>query len=356
MEWFLVIEKRRALLINILYFLVLLAIIYLVLKYVFMWLFPFILGFLFASGVNPLSTRVCKNTNLNRRICSLTIIIVAYLAILVFVALFSNELIIETQKRISSLPDIYNNSVAPMIDSVVDWGKGLLPNLKTVDLLETVKENTGNMLVSFSGKAVDFFADFLKKIPSFLMGLFFTVISSVLIVWDYEKIISFFKKQLSEKSTKLVLKIRQILFDSVFRLLKAYLILMIITFVELTAGFLILGIEQPIEKAIAISLADFLPLIGVSVILIPWILVLLFQKNFYLAIGLSVLYLIVTVIRNFIEPKIVGKEIGLSPILSLICFYLGLKLFGFWGAIILPLFVILVQTLNDEGLIKLWKS
>lgn len=348
-------EKRKKILINILYFSILFAGIYVVLKYVFIWLLPFLVGFLLATLANSLSNRVCKNTRLNRRVCSLTVIGIIYLAVLLFVFLFSSELTVQLQEKISNLPEIYNQMVAPLLDTMVDFGKGFLPNLKTLGLLETFKDGTENMLVSFSGKAVNFFTDFIGKIPSFLMAMFFSVVSSVLIVWDYDKMTSFFEKQLPEKTTKLVIRIKTILLNSVSRLLKAYLILMIITFLELAVGFLILGVDEPIEKAISISLADFLPLIGISVVFIPWILVLLFQKKFYLAIGLSVLYLIITIIRNFIEPKIVGKEIGISPILSLISFYVGLKLFGFWGVIILPIVVILVKTLNDEGVIKLWK-
>ena len=349
-------EKRKNLLINILYFSVLMVILYVVLKYVFVWFLPFLIGFLFASAANLISKKMFQNTKCNRSWCSLAIIAILYLVILLFVILFSNEFIIELQERISNLPRVYNESVVPLIDSVVEFGEGFLPNLKTFGLLETFKVGTENMLVSFSGKAVSFFTNFLSKIPSFLMAMFFAVVSSVLIVWDYDKIIHFIDKQLSKKARDVLIKIREIIYNSVFRLLKAYLILMVITFVELSVGFLILGVHDPFAKAISIALADFLPLIGVSVVFIPWIIVLLFQKKFYLAIGLAVLYLIITAIRNFIEPKIVGKEIGISSILSLICFYVGLKLFGFWGVILLPIVVILIKTLNDEGIVKFWKS
>lgn len=352
------VENRRKTLINILYFLVVIAIVYLSLKYVLMWFLPFVLGFVLACVVNSVSKRFFEDHLLNRKICSLVIITVIYFALLSFVVLFSSELIVESEKKIAVLPELYTSTVEPAIDSVIEWGKKILPSLgeKTTLIIDTIQESTGNMLVSFSAKAVDFFGGFVKKIPVFLIGMFFTIISSVFIVWDYDKIASFASKQVSEKTLNIILRVKQILFGSIFKLLKAYLILMIITFFELLVGFLIIGIDKPIEKAIYISLADFLPLIGISVVFVPWILVLIFQKRFYLAIGLSVIFLVITVVRNFIEPKIIGKEIGLSPIISLICFYVGLKLFGFLGAIILPIILIIFKTLNEEGIVKLWKS
>ena len=154
-------ENRKNLLINVLYFSVLLVIGYLLLKYVLIWFLPFLIGFLFGCAVNALSKKLCKNTGFSRKLCSLIIIAVVYLTILAFVVLFSSELILETQERISKLPIVYNTSIAPLIDSINDWGRDFLPNLKTIGILDTVKDGAENMLISFSGKAVNFFTAFI---------------------------------------------------------------------------------------------------------------------------------------------------------------------------------------------------
>ena len=355
------VEKKAKVLINALYFSLVIFVGYFAFKYAFVWLLPFIFGFLFASGVKGISNRLFKSANINNRVGCITVVLLIYAVLLVLATIFGTRLVEETQEHLSTLPEVYEKTIIPAFDMLSKWSTGtineLVPSASnySAQLINIFKENTGNMLVSMSGKAVDFLAGLLKGIPSIFMFLFFSLISSLLIIWDYDKIISFFSKQLSEKTRNIISKVKHILFDSVLKLLKAYFILMLITFAELLVGFLILRVEQPVIKAIVISLADFLPFIGVSFILVPWVILSLVQKDFYTAIGLSVLLLVITLIRNFLEPKIVGNQIGLSPIVSLICFYVGLKLFGFWGIIVLPIVVILVKSLNDEGIIKLWK-
>ena len=308
-----------------------------------------------------ISNRLFKNAKIDNRVACITVVLLLYAVFIVVATVFGTRLVEEAREHLSNIPEAYEKTIVPAFDMLSRWSeatiKEFVPDISadTTHLLDIFKENTGNMLLSMSGRAVDFFAGLLGRIPSIFMFLFFSLISSLLIIWDYDKIAAFFTRQLSEKTRVIVSKIKRILFDSVLKLLKAYLILMLITFAELLVGFLILGIEQPIVKAIAISLADFLPFIGVSFVLVPWVVIALVQKDFYTAIGLSVLLLVITLIRNFLEPKIVGNQIGLSPIVSLICFYVGLKLFGFWGIIILPITVILLKSLNDEGIIKLWK-
>ena len=351
------VEKRRKTLINILYFSVIFLLGYFLLKYVFAWFLPFIFGFLIAISVNALSTKICKNTNINMRVCSIIIIIIVYAIVLALLALFSTELIEKAQDGITAIPEIYNKTITPLIDLVKGWSASIsekiLPNLntKSPQILDGLKDNAGEALLSFSGKAAIFFANFIKKVPDYFMIAFFSVVSSVLIIWDFENIKTFVYSKLSQKAKDAVVKIKKVLFNSVFKMLTAYTILMIITFVELLIGFFVLRIPQPISKAFIISVIDFLPLIGLSIVLIPWIVIALLQRNFYLAIGLSVMFLIITVIRNFAEPRIVGKHMGLNPIVSLICFYVGLKLFGFWGIIILPLAVIILKKLKEENVI-----
>ena len=354
-------EKKARFLINALYFSLVFLIGYFVLKYAFNWLLPFVFGFLFALIVRGISNRLFKNTHINNRVGCITVVLLIYAVLLALAAVFGAGLFEEAQEHLSSLPKTYEKTILPAFDMLSEWStkvvEGLAPNagVYSSQLLNAFKENTGSMIVSISGKAVDFLAGLIKEIPSVFMFLFFSMISSLLIIWDYEKIITFFSKQISKKTKDIIIKVKHVFFDSVLKLLKAYFILMLITFAELLVGFLILKVEQPVVKAIVISFADFLPFIGVSFVLVPWVVFALLQKDFYTAIGLSVLLLIITIIRNFLEPKIIGRQIGLNPIVSLICFYVGMKLFGFWGIIILPLVVILLKSFNDEGILKLWK-
>ena len=135
----------------------------------------------------------------------------------------------------------------------------------------------------------------------------------------------------------------------------AYGKLMTLTFIELTIGLSILGIENAMVVAFVIAVFDVLPVLGTGGIMIPWILISFLNSSPKLAIGLLILYLVVTIIRNIVEPKIVGNQIGLHPLLMLLCMYLGVKLFGFLGLFIMPFLILILQNLNQEGLIRLYR-
>jgi len=131
---------------------------------------------------------------------------------------------------------------------------------------------------------------------------------------------------------------------------------MLLTFFELTIGLHILGIENALVIAFLIAIFDVLPVLGTGGIMLPWILISFLNNQVKTGVGLLILYLVITVIRNIIEPKIVGKQIGLHPLLMLMCMYLGARLFGFLGIFILPILILIVQNLNDTGIIHIYNS
>ena len=136
----------------------------------------------------------------------------------------------------------------------------------------------------------------------------------------------------------------------------AYGKIMLLTFFELTIGLHILGIENALVIAFLIAIFDVLPVLGTGGIMLPWILISFLNNQVKTGVGLLILYLVITVIRNIIEPKIVGKQIGLHPLLMLMCMYLGARLFGFLGIFILPILILIVQNLNDTGIIHIYNS
>ena len=138
------------------------------------------------------------------------------------------------------------------------------------------------------------------------------------------------------------------------RFVIAYAKIMTLTFIELTIGLSIMGINNAVVIAFLISVFDVIPVLGTGGIMIPWIIICFLNQQLKTAIGLLIIYLIVTLIRNIIEPKIVGHQIGLHPLLMLLCMYLGAKLFGFLGIITLPVLIMIIINLNDSGIIHLY--
>ncbi|MBR7060171.1 MAG: AI-2E family transporter, partial [Eubacterium sp.] len=106
--------------------------------------------------------------------------------------------------------------------------------------------------------------------------------------------------------------------------------------------------------AALIAIFDILPVAGSGGILVPWALISLVMGNFKQAIGLIIIYIVITLIRQYIEPKIVGDTLGVHPLVTLMGLYFGLKLFGFLGMFIVPLTVMTLKVFNDTGRIHLW--
>ena len=128
--------------------------------------------------------------------------------------------------------------------------------------------------------------------------------------------------------------------------LRAYVLLLFLTFCQLFVGFLILDVKYPLLIALLVALVDILPILGVGSVLIPWgIIELVITKNIYTGLGLFIIYIVVTVIRQITEPKVVAGSLGLHPLLTLVSMYAGLRLFGIFGMIIGPAAVLTIRSI-----------
>ena len=125
-------------------------------------------------------------------------------------------------------------------------------------------------------------------------------------------------------------------------------IIMIMTFFIMLVGFLILDVKNPAILALLISLLDALPLLGVGTVLIPLSVYQLLLGNLYLGIGLAVLFVINELVRQFAEPKVLGKNLGIHPIISLVLLYAGYYFFGFMGLLIIPIATVIINALVNK--------
>lgn len=123
----------------------------------------------------------------------------------------------------------------------------------------------------------------------------------------------------------------------------------------MSIGLSILKISNSILIAALIAIIDILPILGTGGILLPWAIISIITGNIGLAIGLVSLYLLILIIRQVLEPKIVGNQIGLHPIVTLICMFVGAQLLGFIGLFLLPILVTILKKMNDEGVIRIFK-
>lgn len=187
----------------------------------------------------------------------------------------------------------------------------------------------GGAVSSFAGAAV-------RRAPSFLISCIVSVAAGCYIAADFRGLSKFVVGVIGKRTYENCVKIKNILVGSVFKLLKGYAFLMLLTFSELFIGFLVLRVKYALLLGLLIAVIDILPVLGTGTVLIPWGIAELLFENTALGIGLLVLYAVITVIRNFAEPKIIGRQMGINPLFTLLSMFVGIKLLGFAGVIIFP--------------------
>jgi sporulation integral membrane protein YtvI len=161
-----------------------------------------------------------------------------------------------------------------------------------------------------------------------------------------------FPKSISER----FMQIKGYAFSAFIKYLRGIAIILCINFAELLTGFLILDVQYAFLLALAIALIDALPAIGTGIILMPWSLVELIAGNYKKGISLFVLYLIILIVRQIIEPKIMSSSFGTNPVLTLIGMYAGLRLFGIAGMVLVPIFLAMIVYMQRAGLFVIWKT
>ena len=355
-------EKQRAFIIHFVYSCLILALLYLFLRYVMYAIMPFLIGFLIAFMLRPLIKRLTALSGGHEKLWSSIVILVFYATIGAFVTLLFMKGFAFLKDFVEDIPRLYQQNLEPFLNDTLGnvesvWKEVDITGAQAIQsFLDGLQSSLYSIISSLSKHLVSLFTGFASSLPNLLIAFFFAIISSFFFNADYPRIIAFFIRQLPEKGAQIVFTSRHFFTDTIARFAVAYGKIMLLTFFELTVGLHILGIKNALVIAFLIAIFDVLPVLGTGGIMLPWILISFLNNQVKTGVGLLILYIVITVIRNIIEPKIVGKQIGLHPLLMLMCMYLGARLFGFLGIFILPILILIVQNLNDTGIIHIYNS
>jgi predicted PurR-regulated permease PerM len=136
----------------------------------------------------------------------------------------------------------------------------------------------------------------------------------------------------------------------------SYAVLSVVCFVEIVVGFYVMGVEDAWFLAFLIAIFDVLPILGSGGILVPWSIIGFLTGNSVIGFGMLLLWGIIVVVRQVLEPRIVGSQIGLHPLITVMALFIGLKTMGGLGLLMGPLYVIVCKKMNEEGIINLYKA
>ena len=373
------VEKKRAFLINLAYLAVVLGLAYIFFKYLFWPVAPFLLSFFFAVLLQRPMRWLDKKTNKKCHTLWAVLLVLLSIAIILvpiiilisrFIAEIGNfisylsaslsdfpEFIKTVQatllKAISALPDSLYDKAS---QSIIETTNGFAEDFDLSKLGVSMSTVSGTISSGITGVY-----SFAKNVPGIALSVVIGIIAWILFTKDYDKIVKFLQLQLPDGKKNLLVEIKQVFYKTILKMVRAYGLIMTITFCELSLGFSILRWIGAINGAyiyliaLAITIFDILPVAGSGGILVPWALIAFIIGNPKLGIGLIIIYVTITVIRQYIEPKIVGDSLGVNPIITLAGLYFGLKLFGFIGMFIVPITVMTLKAFNDTGRISLWK-
>ena len=314
--------------------------IYLVFKYAFAALLPFIIAAVIAFCVERPARSISSRTGISKRILRLALTLGATLAVFLAISLLVWGIALR-------LIDILQNGgvdrIGQMISRITDGVGGILGMIgagvgdAVLALLSSLAESLGGLVSSFVG-----------GIPRVLLFLLVSVICSVYLALDLDRIIAFFNGFLPPRATRFLAKIKSSFLATLVKYVRSYFCLLLLTFGVMLVGLLMLGRSEALVLSAVIAVLDVLPVIGVGAVLLPWALYSFITGGVGLGIGLVVLYVVHTVIRQLAEPKILGKSLGVHPIITLLLLYVGYTLFGVFGILLVPFFTVLIEVALDK--------
>lgn len=321
------------------------------------YILPFIISWIISSILEPLITFFTTRLNISRNTATFMGICFFILFVGTIIALIGGMVIVQLTKLSIELPkyskNLYSHSnyftkklrsfyiqLPPHIaQSIINGVNGLFQNL-----------------TSIIAKSITYLLSFMSVIPGFFAFLFVTIISTFFMTRDKHKIKSFIIMQFPTNALSKSRVVKQNLLFALIGYIKAQFILMFITFIESAIGLSIIGIDYAILIAFFASIIDALPIFGTGCIYIPLIIWNFLTHSYRQSISLSILYGFIIFVRQLLEPKILGSQIGIYPLVTLISMYIGLKLFGVLGLIIGPICVVVFMTFQKIDILPKWKN
>lgn len=350
-------EQRRRFLIGLAYGIALIALAALGCKYALSTLLPFFIAWVVAAILRPLLRLFRNKKHLPYRTMCVAITLLFYLLIAFMGVILFSRLLEVAVSFLSSIPEFWSNTLMPMLQTFGERIAEVFAQFN-VNLSLPVSEmvsSLGKTITSYSAQLLGKIGNMAISLPGMLVDTIICIVSTIYLLLDWDAIKNFIYRQLPQKATEILSKASGQLGKTLWQYIRSYGLIMLITFAELSIGFMLIGIRTPFLLGALIAIFDILPIVGSGTILLPWMIISFAMGNIHNGIGLLLLYIVVTVIRNIIEPKLVGKQVGLHPLVTLLSMVIGSSVFGGIGVLGLPVAVAVAKQLNDDGVLNILK-
>ena len=310
---------------------------YLGIKYILPVLAPILAAFAVSAAVSGVAKRISRALGLPRGLCAVVLVSVALALIGFFVFYLCRQLVSELKRIIpmfaaggfSVLSPIYERLkalpiISPLINDTEQYASDeVRPIISRA--LSVIYEH----LSSFLAKAI-------KATPDAFMAGVVSVVSCYYMSMDFDRICGFLISLLPKSIRERLPEIKGSAALVMLKYLKAYGFLFVMTFFEILIGLFILCPSFAWLGALIVAAVDIMPVLGAGLILIPWGICKLILGDIFVGVGLLVLYVVVTVIRQIAEPRLIGESLGAPPLATVTVMYVGYRFFGVFGMLASP--------------------
>ena len=309
------------------------------------YMLPFVTAWIAALLFQPLVNKCVRLTHLPRRLVGAIMLILMLAAGTLVVFLLVDRALSELKVFISYLGD--NSS--GIVENITGYTESVLEKLHlnfiadNDSVQKTVSDMIGSSIEKFTSYVTSKVGSFIMKTPGILFITVVFVMASFYLISDFEKLNRYIGSLMPGRTVRALVNIKNKILDTAVKYFRAYMIILLITFSELLAAFLILKVRYALLLALIIALLDLLPVIGVGTVLVPWAAMSMITGKAGFGIALMIVYIIISIVRQISETHIIGANLGLPAIVTLLSVYAGFRAAGIIGMIIGPFAAVMIK-------------
>lgn len=318
-------------------FFIVYSILFLLIVKTFGYIAPFFIAGLLAVIINPISEKLKRKFKINKGISTLFLSLLG-VGIVIFLATFL--LMKGSQQLISFLNNIDGNNYSYLATMVNDW----LNNLdKYVDYFQDISKSDidiqklistyGDGLANIAKTMLSKIIGLATSLPTIILIIITLFMSTYFIAKDFDKIENGFLSIFTDETKTKVRRVKSEIMHSIKGYIKAYTILMSITFLVIFISFSIFKVPYGLPLGIIGALLDLIPFLGIVVIFVPVIIYYFIIKNYFVSIGIAIVFIGLSILRQILEPKLVSANVGISPLLTIVAIFVGIQVAGILGII-----------------------
>ena len=333
--------------------------VWLFVRFLLPWTAPLIVAFVMAALMEAPVRMLMRHRW--KRGAAAAVITLAVLGVIVYLTAKLTSLGIQTAADFAKeVPQLMEN-VSELAEAVSEKTERFAASAP-----ESVREYVAAAMQSFgkviytlpeliSRKALDILGKAAAGSPTIFLFIVTAGIGTYFFSAAFPTTLAFIRAQLPRQTVEKLNSVRSDLRKSFGGFMKAQLILMGMTFFQLVTVFMLLKIRNAVEIAAVTALIDALPVFGTGIVLLPWAAYCAMSGDVRLGIALMLSWAVINLVRNCAQAKLLGDQIGLDPISSLLAIYVGFRVWGVGGMLVFPIILVTLKQLNDAGAIQLWK-